>query len=286
MVSERVILLGQNLYETIPNEIVISSIPTASELEYVGAEDFDRTILEKILPEVVENSQDMNFNELLDIDYDWVCRCLRMQSYGPYFSINRIYCPSCNQISEGEYTADLRTVDIIPLPPDFVNKITIDPDEFIDFDESITLHLLTAGEELTMQSDHAFDRPDGSRDMVLARLCYMITNIGGRVNPATNQLEVFTPLDIRAKIKKSFSPADYELLKDKIREVTNYGLRTTGAITCPKCGSKEAYFIAFQSDKFFRPSVGDIKEWKRAKRSGDWDGLCGDPKEYIRVDSE
>ena len=103
MLSESVVLLGKGLYKTIPDEININALPTASELEYVGSEDFDSTMIKSILPQVVEGGKDMDFNELLEIDYEWLCRCLRMKSYGPYFTTNRIYCPECNKVHEGNY---------------------------------------------------------------------------------------------------------------------------------------------------------------------------------------
>lgn len=82
MVSERIELLGKGLYKDIPDILTLKSIPTASELDYVGSEDFERTMIDKILPAAVEES--INFNNLLEIDYFWVCRCLRILNYGPY----------------------------------------------------------------------------------------------------------------------------------------------------------------------------------------------------------
>lgn len=277
MLSEKVELLGKGLYNTIPDTVSISSIPTASELEYVGAEDFDKVMVETILPKVVDNSEGMNFKELLDIDYDWLCRCLRMKSYGPYFKTNRIFCGACDSIQRGEYTVDLRTVGINLLPEGYINTFTISSDEFIDIKDDITAHLLTIGEVLALSQDNSFKRKDGSTNTFLARTCYMIKTIGGDKN--------LTPLDVKSYINKNFGAADYEILKDVIREHSNYGLQVTGQVTCPKCGSKEAYYIAMQNDKFFRPSVGDVRQWRSAIRSGDWEELVGDPSKYVRVNS-
>ena len=51
--SERVQLLGAGLYTDIPDELTLTSIPTVSELDYVGNEDFDKTMLDSILPKAV-----------------------------------------------------------------------------------------------------------------------------------------------------------------------------------------------------------------------------------------
>lgn len=274
MLSESVALLGKGLYKTIPDVININALPTASELEYVGAEDFDRTMVRTILPQVVEDSKDMDFGELLEIDYDWICRCLRMKSYGPYFTTNRIYCPSCNQTYEGSYKVDLRTVGINPLPQDFVNNMTISHEEFIDFKDDIVMQLMTVRDHMAMTQDSVFQRANGTRNVALSRMCYMIKKIGNKQN--------FTPIDVKTYLLNNMSSADYEILKEMVNENDNYGLQITGRITCPTCHSKDAYFIALQRDKFFRPSVGDIREFKSAIRSGEWQKLPGDPSEYVR----
>lgn len=277
MLSESVQLIGKGLYKTIPDEIKINAIPTASELEYVGSEDFDSTMIKSIFPQVVEDSGSMDFNELLEIDYDWICRCLRMKSYGPYFTTNRIYCPDCNDVHHGEYQVDLRMVGVNVLPDDFVNQIVIKSEEFIDVKDDFVLHLLTVREQMAMSKDKLFERKDGSRNVMLARICYMTKQIGQKKN--------LTPVDVRSYINKNFSAADYEILKDLVTKSDNYGLQFMGSVTCPKCGSKNAYFVAFQQDKFFRPSVGDIRAYQSAVRSGEWSELPGNPSEYVRTDS-
>ena len=274
MLSETVVLLGQGIYKTVPDSIKINALPTASELEYVSSEDFDSTMVKSILPQVVENSDSMDFSELLEIDYEWICRCLRMKSYGPYFTTNRIYCPECNKVHEGSYKVDLRCVGINPLPDNFVNTITISHEEFIDFKEDIVMKLMTVKDHMAMIQDKLFQRSDGTRNISLSRLCYMIKQIGTKKN--------LTPVDVRTSILKNFSAADYEILKDLVAKEDNYGLQISGSVNCPVCGSKDAYFIALQQDKFFRPSVGDIREFKSAIRSGDWKELPGDPSGYVR----
>lgn len=274
MLSETVVLLGQGLYKTIPDEIKINCLPTASELEYVGAEDFDTTMVRTVLPQVVEGGNEMDFGELLEIDYEWICRCLRMKSYGPYFTTNKIYCPKCNKAHQGSYKVDLRNVGINALPAKFVNKMTISKEEFIDVEDDFVIQLITIQDHIAMEKDKLFQRSDGSRNIALSRLCYMVKQIGTQKN--------VTPIDVRTYIKKNLSPADYEILKDEASTYDNYGLQITGKVTCPVCNDKEAYFIALQQDKFFRPSVGDIKEFKSAIRSGDWTQLPGDPSEYVR----
>lgn len=274
MLSETVVLLGQGMYQTIPDKIKINALPTSSELEYVGSEDFDSTMVKSILPKIVEDSEGMDFNELLEIDYEWICRCIRMKTYGPYFTVNRIYCPECNKSHEGQYKVDLRCVGINALPKNFVNRMVISHDEFIDVKDDIVVQLMTIRDHLAMENDKLFMRANGTRNITLARICYMIKQIGNN--------EHMTPVDVRTYILKNFSAADYEILKSLVGECDNYGLQITGQVTCPVCGSKDGYFIALRQDKFFRPTVGDIREFKSAIRSGDWKKLPGDPAGYVR----
>ena len=42
MLSEKTALLSKGLYSGIPDVITLKSIPTSSELEFVGSEDFDK----------------------------------------------------------------------------------------------------------------------------------------------------------------------------------------------------------------------------------------------------
>lgn len=273
MLSETVVLMGKGLYSTIPDQVRIGALPTASELEYVGSEDFDRTMIRTILPEVVEDGKDMDFGELLEIDYEWLCRCIRMKSYGPFFTTNRVYCPNCNKSHKGKYVVDLRTVGINPVPDDFTNNVAVSSDEFIDVKDDFTVKLMSMKDHMAMEKDTLFQRKDGSRNVALSRICYMIKNISSKGN--------VTPVDVLAYIRKSMSPADYEILKSLASSYDNYGLQITGSTECPVCGSRDAYYIAFQQDKFFRPSLGDVQQFKRAIRSGDWEKLPGNPKEYV-----
>ena len=116
-ISEKIELLGKGLYKDIPDTLTLKAIPTASELDYVGGEDFQATMPDKIFPAAIE--EQCNFRNLLEIDFHWVCRCLRILNYGPYFTTNAIYCPDCDQVSHGEYSVDLRNVDVKMLPQDF-----------------------------------------------------------------------------------------------------------------------------------------------------------------------
>lgn len=277
MLSEKVVLIARDAYSTIPNELNVNAVPTATELEYVGAEDFDKAMVNDVLPKVVDDSEGMDFSELYDFDYDWLCRCLRLKSYGPYFTTNRIFCPDCNDVHRGEYQVDLRSVPITPMPKGFVNDLTVDAEEFIDCKDRISFKLLTVKDKMHIDQDTMFDRSDGTKNLSLARLCYQIKSIG-------NQKDM-TPLDVRQYITKKMSAADYEILKDCVAKLTNFGMHVMGYTACPVCGSKNAYYIALQQDKFFRPSVGDIKQYKSAIRSGDWKKLPGNPSEYVRKHS-
>lgn len=257
-ISEKVSLLGKGLYKDIPDVLTLTSMPTATELDVVGAEDFDTTMLDKILPQVVEEK--INFRELLDIDYQWICRCMRIMNYGPYFDVSSIYCRKCGRVSRGEYRVNLNTVGCVPLPEGFINSVKIDKSEFIDFDGDVYFSLMTIQDVLNSREDKAFTLPDGSQNSELTRICYMIKQIKNSKN--------LTPLEVKLKIQKEFSPADYSILKAKVRDLSNYGLRAGGTTVCPKCGATDASFLAFVDERFFRPSISCLRAWRDDKRAG------------------
>lgn len=258
MLSEKTELLSKGLYKDIPDVITLKSLPTSSELEFVGSEDFDKTMLDEIFPQAIEEKFD--YYSLLELDYQWICRCLRILNYGPYYTTNTVFCGECGQISNGEFRADLRTVDAKPIPKDFKNDITISADEFIDFEGEVKIKLLTMRETLTAYSDEAFKMKDGKINRELARICYMVTQVGTKTG--------LTPIEVKTLILRDFSSADYIVLKDSVTNLTDYGLRAGGTIPCPKCGSRTASYIALVDDRFFRPTVGDLKQWRDDKRAG------------------
>lgn len=254
-ISEKIELLGKGLYNGIPDTLTLTSIPTASELEYVGSEDFDKTMLEVILPQAVEEKID--FKQLFEIDYQWICRCLRLLNYGPYFTTNAIFCDQCGKVSYGEYRVNLETIECKPLPAGFVNDIEISKDEFLDFAGDVHVKLPTIQQMLNAEKDKAFQKPDGTTNTELARICYMVSSIKGN--------STLTPIEIKMIIQNEFSSADYIILNNVIKELTDYGLRIGGTTTCPKCGNHGAAFLALVDDKFFRPTVGDLREWKKSR---------------------
>ena len=251
-ISEKIELLGKGLYKNIPDTLTLKSIPTGSELDYVGREDFQETMLDIIFPKAIE--EQINFRELLEIDFQWICRCLRILNYGPYYTTNSLYCSTCDEVSSGEYQVDLRNIDVKPLPADFTNSLTISKDEFIDFNGEITIHLLTIQEAMNAAKDTLFADSNGDINIQFARLCYMISSIGGNSKIAVPERKF--------QIQNKLSSADFMLLKSKVHELTDYGLRAGGRSVCPKCHSKEAAFIALPDERFFRPTVGDLRSWK------------------------
>ena len=255
--SERIELLGKGLYadSNIPDILTLKSIPTASELDYVGGEDFVATMLDKIFPQAIEEQCD--FRKLLEIDFHWICRALRILNYGPYYTTNAVFCESCGEVSRGEYQADLRTVDVKVLPKGFDNKIVISRDEFIDYNGDIILKLPTIQDIMNAGKDKLFELPNGERNRELARICYMVKSINNQTG--------LTPTDIKFTIQNKLSSADFFILKQVAGEMTDYGLRAGGTTICPKCGSKHAAFIALVDDRFFRPTLGNLRAWKSDK---------------------
>lgn len=256
-ISEKITLLGAGLYKDIPDVLTLKNIPTGTELDYVGGEDFIATMINNIFPKAIEETCD--FHNLLEIDFHWICRCLRILNYGPYYTTNTIYCPTCGAISNGEYQVDLRTIDVKPLPAGFTNKIIISKDEFIDFDGDIILHLPTIQEIMNAEKDTMFADKNGGVNSSFARLCYMVSSIKGNSKLAIPE--------IKYKLQTEISPADFNILKFISRELTDFGLRAGGSAVCPKCNSREGGFIALVDDRFFRPTLGDLRAWKTDKHA-------------------
>lgn len=264
-ISEQIQLLGAGLYTDIPEYLTLTSIPTASELDYVGGEDFDRTMLEVILPQAVKEQVD--FKHLLEIDYQWVCRCLRILNYGPYYTTNAIFCDKCGKTSYGEYRVDLNTVSCKALPEGFVNDIVVSGDEFLDYTQNVHLKLPTIQDMLNAKKDKAFQSSNGRTNKELARICYMVSSIGNKKG--------LSPVEAKMVIQQNFSAADYTILRNRVAELTDYGLRAGGVAQCPKCGDSEAAFLALFDDRFFRPTMGDLREWKHRRNSGEGKNLSG-----------
>ena len=269
--SEKIELLGKGLYTDIPNTLTLKSIPTASELDYVGSEDFEKTMIENILPKSVEEKID--FKQLLEIDFHWICRCLRILNYGPYYTTNAIYCPDCGKIHYGEYNVNLETIECVPLPEGFINDIVISKNEFIDFDGDVHIKLPTIQKMLNAEKDKAFKNGEGDTNRELARMCYMITSIKNKNN--------LNPVEIKMIIQNELSSADYLILKDVIHDVADYGLRAGGITQCPKCGNRESQYMALLNDKFFRPTLGNLREWKNSRRAGKADNVSATKTENV-----
>ena len=247
--SEKIELLGKGLYADIPNELTIKAFPTVTELDYVGSEDFEKTMLETIFPQCIEEK--INFSKLLEIDFQWICRCLRFLNYGPYFTTNAILCNNCGTVRT-ECQVDLRAVECKPLPADFTNDIVIKRDEFLDYNEDIHLHMLTIQQSLDLRKDKMFKRANGEINLDMARICYCISSMG--------QQKDITPVTAKLEIEKKMSAADFKILRSVVTDLTDYGLRGGGRCQCPQCKSKEAAFLALADDRFFRPTVGDLKQ--------------------------
>lgn len=257
-ISEKIELLGKGVYKDIPGELTLLDLPTVSELDYVGGEDFEATMLDKIFPRAIK--EEIDFRQLLEIDFQWICRCLRLLNFGPYYTTNAIFCSDCGKQSYGEYRVNLNTVGCKPLPEGFTNDIAIDKGSFLDFDGTIKLRLPTIQQAMNAYKDKAFQTAEGKVNRELARICYMITSIKNKSN--------LTPVEIKLMIQNELSAADYIVLKNEVNALTDYGLRAGGSAQCPKCGSKSAAFIALTDDRFLRPTLGDLREWKHNRGTG------------------
>lgn len=270
MIAEKIRLLGGNVYKDIPAELTLKALPTISELDYVGSEDFEETMINKILPAAVEEKID--FTQLLEIDFYWICRCLRILNYGPYHSTNAIFCPKCG-MSYGDYIVNLNTIGCKDLPEGFVNDLLISGDEFIDFEGDIRIRLLTIKDMMTAYKDKGFLNSQGRVDKELARACYMITSIDGKPSLA--------PIEKKMYIQNHLSSADYIVLKERINSLTDYGLRAGGQVQCPKCGGGDASYYALVDDKFFRVSISALREWKLRRSERAKENVSGNKKTEV-----
>ena len=257
MMSEKIELLGKNVYTDIPGELTLKAFPTVTELDYVGSEDFEKTMLDSIFPQCIEEK--INPRKLLEIDFQWICRGLRFLNYGPYFTTNVIICESCGAVRQ-ECQVDLRAIDCKPLPENFVNDIVITKDQFIDYNQDVHVHLLTIQEALDCRKDKLFVKKDGTPNVDYARMCYSISSMGN----TKDMNSVAAKMEIESKM----SPADYKVLAATITQLTDYGLRGGGKCVCPRCHSTEAAFIALPDDRFFRPTVGDLRNGRNDRNLG------------------
>lgn len=256
-ISEKVTLLGANIYgDDVPKVITISPMPTKLEMNYVAGEDFEETMLKTVLPECIEEKFDLN--KLLELDFQWIVRCLRLISYGPHHSVNTIFCESCGKAHKGDYLVNLETIPCVPLPDGFVNEITIHSEEFIDFDGDIKIKLPTIRKIITAYGDNVFKDMSGNPNRELARICYMISEYKGKQN--------LSPLEIKTKLEKEMSAADYMILAETVSAMTDYGLRAGGKCKCPVCGSSDGVFLTLVDDRFLRPSVRAIRKWRDDRR--------------------
>lgn len=253
-ISEKIELLGKSCYKgkNIPDVLTLKSLPTASELDVVSSEDFDKVMIETILPQCVEEKID--FYQLLEVDYQWLLRCLRILNYGPYHTTNRIYCQECGT-QDGEFIIDLQNVECKTIPDTFDGTAIINRNEFLDFKGDVKLHMLTIRETLTAMKDPQFK----TASKAFARLCYMVNEIAGTAG--------LTPIEVKIKIQSDFTPSDYIIMERVAGKLTDYGLRAGGSTRCPKCGNKEAAFFAFVDDRYFRPTLDNLRAWK-ADRDG------------------
>lgn len=260
-ISERVELLST--YTDIPHVLTLSAMSTELELELVSNEDYNATMLDIIFPKLVQG--DINFRHLLEIDYQWLCRCLRILSYGSEVTIRSIICDECGSTSQGEYKIDIRLVECKPLPQGFVNNFIIQPESFLD--ESIgyvSFHLPTV-DEYTKITDSL--REFDSNPM-FSRICHVIDSIGN--------VRFDSPEAVKLFIQDNISAADYQVLCSTVMRMSDYGLKSYGDIVCPKCKKPGAKFLALADDIYF------IRPWELNSQE-DTINVDGQMKTYQQV---
>ena len=250
-------LLGKGLYTDIPDDLTIGNIPTLSGLDYASGEEFDKVLIDSVLPGTIVEK--INFNNLLEIDFQWLCRAVRVANYGPYHTASTIWCDQCGKTSHGDYPVKLTTIGCKELPKNFTNDIIIKRDEFIDFSGDIKFRLPTVQQINNAYKDKAFQTADGRVNRELARICYMVYSIKGKTGN--------TPVEVKLIIEKEMSAADFIILKGIVADLGDYGLRAGGTCECPACKSQSAAFVGMSDDRFFRPSLSDLRYWKQDRLS-------------------
>lgn len=256
-ITEKVALLGASIYDSnVPKEITLSPMPTKLEMNYVAGEDFEETMLKTVLPQCIEEQFDLD--KLLEIDFQWIVRCLRIISYGPHQEVNTIFCDACGKVNRGSYLVNLENIGCLPLPEGFVNTITIPESEFIEFSGDIKIELPTIRKMITAYKDQAFKDIAGNANKELARICYMISEYKGQKN--------LSPLEIKVKLEQEMGPADYMILSQAVTDLSDYGLRAGGSCMCPSCGSPKGAFLSLVDDRFLRPSIRALRKWRDDKR--------------------
>lgn len=249
-ITEKIELIGAGLYDSIPDELTIHNMPTISDLDYIPGDSFESKMIDTILPYTIEEK--INFRDLLEIDFQWLCRWVRIFNYGPYFTTRAVFCGECGT-SNKEVQVDVRNMECKDIADDFLNDITIAKENFLDAKYDIHVRLLTIQQVMNMNKDKAFKSADGKTNRELARICYMISSINGKSN--------LTPMEVKMIIQNELSASDYTVLRAKCNELTDYGLRAGGKTTCPECGNENAAFLCLIDEKFFTPKVEDITRW-------------------------
>lgn len=233
--SEKVSLLST--YPDIPSVLTISAITTEHELELVSSEDYDRTMIDSIFPKVIK--EDIEFYTLLEIDYQWLCRCIRMLSYGNEVTARSIICDDCEAVCQGEYKVDFRYVDCKPLPVGFNNQCKVQTWETFDESIFVRFHLLTIREYLdVLDTLYLYDN-----NAVLSRVCHMIDKV--------NDIQLDNPVKAKEYILNTMSAAEYQMICNQMLQRADYGLRSYGSIKCPKCKSNNARFLMLPNDIYF-----------------------------------
>ena len=118
--------------------------------------------------------------------------------------------------------------------------------------------MLTIQEALDLAHDNLFKRPNGEVNTQFARVCYSIDSMG--------QKKGMDHVAAKLEIENKMSPADYKVLVGVVKDLIDYGLRAGGRCQCPQCRGTDATFIALADDRFFRPTVGDIRKGRDDRR--------------------
>jgi len=263
-ITETIELLGKGLYgEDIPDTLTLIPMTSTLQMEYEGSESLETTLLDSILPKCVQEKID--FRKLLNIDFQWVLRALRILTFGEFHTTDTIFCRSCDDISRGEYRVNITTIPCRPLPEGFKNTLKIRKEDLMDCGHDIEFKLLTVQEIINARKDKAFTIA-GKHNIELARVCYMISSMNGKKD--------MKPFEVRLEVDKLSGP-DWVLLKSSMMELLEYGLEATGSTKCPKCG-EEAVFIALVDERFLFATVGDIREWRNSGGRGKAKNISAD----------
>jgi hypothetical protein len=288
MNEELTLLSPPHLYpEGFPRHFTIKTITAELRLETIGAENLDQFLIDEVFPKCVipVDGSVCDYKSLLLIDYHWICRALRIVSYGAIHFVSVVLCTDVGENKFGckgsdvegriigDHRVSLSNIGFRQPPADCPKTLEIKAaDVFVDWKWDLSVRFPRVGDMLHARKDSTFRviaakkaKGEGNIDAwddPIVQFAYSITHCNNK--PVEDRRELYTGL-------AAMSDLDFDgLVTEYNNTFGNYGIEMSGTLSCPKCG-KEARFYAPVEERFLRPTVRDKKvrrkELIKAKKS-------------------